>query len=242
MGGVQGLFWKSYMALAGAAAVPALFQVLFEKLTSAALDEFGLLLSVHEDLESLRSTLLTIHDVLEDAEKRSTREKALRNWLSRLKDASFDADDVLDEFHMEMLHRKAMVMQNHVMGTVRRFFSPSNPFTFHFKMAHKIREIRERLDLIAAERTKFHLIQGSSSGSGSGSDLRTGGRQTNSFVNQSEVYGRDDDQESVVRFLTEMDDERGLSILPIVGMGGLGKTALAQLDFNDERTKGYFEL
>lgn len=229
------------MALAGAAAVSALFQVLFEKLISSAMDELGLLLNVHADLETLRNTVLTVRDVLEDAEKRSVTEKVVSNWLSKLKDAAFDADDVLDEFRSVMIHHKATIMQSrHVMGKVRSFFSPSNPFTFHLKMARKIREITERLDLIAAERTKFHLIQGS--GSSLETRIRSGGRRTNSYVNESEVYGRNDDKERIIHFLTEMGDERSISMLPIVGMGGLGKTTLAQLAFNDERTKSHLDL
>lgn len=52
------------------------------------------------------------------------------------------------------------------------------------------------------------------------------------FLNESEVYGRDEDRESAVHFLNEMGSERDLSVLSVIGMGGLGKTMLAQLVFN----------
>jgi len=55
------------------------------------------------------------------------------------------------------------------------------------------------------------------------------GRQANSFMNESEVYGTDDDQEIVVRFLTEMDDERGLSIYSWYGRPGEDCTCTIRL-------------
>jgi len=59
--------------------------------------------------------------------------------------------------------------------------------------------------------------------------------------NESVIYGRDEDREFVFNWLTS-DTHNNLSILSIVGMGGLGKTSLAQHVFNDPRIEGKFDI
>ncbi|MCI09481.1 NBS-LRR resistance protein, partial [Trifolium medium] len=63
-------------------------------------------------------------------------------------------------------------------------------------------------------------------------------RQTSSFIAEPKVYGRDHDKENIVQFLlTQARDCEFLSVYPIVGLGGVGKTTLAQLVYNDHRLK-----
>ncbi|KAL8458026.1 hypothetical protein ACS0TY_035776 [Phlomoides rotata] len=46
----------------------------------------------------------------------------------------------------------------------------------------------------------------------------------------------------LVEILVASDHESGVQVLPLVGMGGIGKTTLAQLVFNDSRVRMCFEL
>ncbi|KAG1333978.1 putative disease resistance protein RGA4 [Cocos nucifera] len=217
------------------AVVSPVLKLVIDKLDSRFWEEvLGSVAGVHSNIERLRSVLSTINDVLDDAERRSISDKALTGWLRKLRDAAFDADDVVDEFQYEALRRRNQ-RRYQLIGTVSEFVSPNNQIAFRLKMVYKIKKIHKRLDEIAEERSKFHLAGGSTPG-------RALDRETFSIVDESKVYGRDEDKEKIINFLVGADDCNDVSVLPIVGLGGVGKTTLAQLAYNDQGIKEHFDL
>ena len=60
---------------------------------------------------------------------------------------------------------------------------------------------------------------------------------THSYVDVSNIIGRDLEKENILRMLMQPsnDEQENVSVIPIIGIGGMGKTALAKLVFNDER-------
>ncbi|GLT62916.1 hypothetical protein SLA2020_355180 [Shorea laevis] len=207
-------------------------------LGSLAAKEIGLLWGVKDEIESLRNTVSTIEDVLLDAEeKHAAGDRAVTRWLGRLEDAMFDADDLLDAVSTEALRREVMTRDKKAKQ-VRIFFSKSNQLAFRLKMAHKIKAIRERLDAINADRQGFLLEVRHVE------ETRVGGKRdnTHSIVCAEAVIGRDEDKKAVIDRLLDSNVEENVTIHPIVGIGGLGKTTLAQLIFNDDQIQKHFQL
>nr|XP_023882073.1 putative disease resistance protein RGA3 [Quercus suber] len=123
---------------------------------------------------------------------------------------------------------------------VSHFFSSSNPLAVHFAMAHKIKSIRESLDAIDAVKNTFNLAKGLEE------DKKVSmpeGRETHSSVSPDvNIVGRDDDKEKIIHLLMQQNAGRKVGVIPIVGMGGLGKTTLAKLAYNDDRVVVDFQL
>ncbi|KAJ6370809.1 hypothetical protein OIU77_001337 [Salix suchowensis] len=98
--------------------------------------------------------------------------------------------------------------------------------------------MREKLDDIADDKNNFGLA--SKVGDIGANHTYDASRLTSSLVNESEILGRGKEKEELVNILlTNADD---LSINAVWGMGGLGKTTLAQLVYNEERVKQQFHL
>ncbi|KAK9081874.1 hypothetical protein Syun_031794 [Stephania yunnanensis] len=85
------------------ALVSSLLDLIFGNLNSALVQEFGQARGFKKELQKLESTLSTIHAVIHDAEEKQTKSNAVKNWLAKLKDVAYDADDVLDDFATEAL-------------------------------------------------------------------------------------------------------------------------------------------
>ncbi|XP_030949108.1 putative disease resistance protein RGA4 [Quercus lobata] len=203
-----------------------------ELLGSFTLPEVKLAFGVQTEIEKLTSTVSTIQAVILDAEKQSSHNHQIKDWLRKLKDVLHDADDLLDDFSTQVLRHKVMRKKK-----VRIFSSSSNRIAFSPKMGRQIKAIKKRLNAIAKDKEDFHFIQ-----SFIEPQVMSRDRETYSFVLEDEVVGRENDKEVIIELLFDDNVVDNISIIPIVGIGGLGKTTLAQLVYNDQSVNKNFEL
>ncbi|XP_030942837.1 putative disease resistance protein RGA4 [Quercus lobata] len=214
-------------------------QTIIESLGSSTLQPIGSIWGVKDDLEKMKNTVLAIQAVLQDAEEQQVENHQVKHWLMNLRDAVYDADDLLSEFTTHVLQQKVMDGDK-IVKKVRIFFSSSNPVVFGFEMARKLKAMRERFNDISNDRDQFQLKL---VGCPLETRVLTRGRdQTHSFVTDEEVIGREKDKQAIIDLLLDFDVEDNVSFISIVGIGGLGKTTLAQYVFNDEKVQTQFEL
>ncbi|KAL5102431.1 hypothetical protein RYX36_006758 [Vicia faba] len=192
-------------------------------------NEFATISGIKSKAQKLSTTLELINAVLEDAEHKQLTNRSIKLWLQQLKDAVYVLDDILDECLFE---------SDRLKGTSS--FKPKN-IMFRREIGNKFKEIISRFDQIADNKNKFLLQVG---GSVRESSIEVADwRQTTSVIAEPKVYGREDDKEKIVQFfLTQAKDSHLLSVYPIVGLGGVGKTTLAQLVYNDRRVSVSFDI
>ncbi|KAG2669692.1 hypothetical protein I3760_14G044700 [Carya illinoinensis] len=207
---------------------------IIESFGSRALKEIGLFWGATADqLEKLKNTVSTIQAVLLHAEEQGSVNGEVRDWLEKLEDVVYDADDLMDAFSTDYLLREMKMAKK-----VGIFFSKSNQTVYNLKMGHKIKAIRQKLDAIANVR-EFHLEERPTD-----IGVRASKRDdTHSYVSEEEIIGRDGDKENIItRLISDSDIKENVGIIPITGIGGLGKTTLAQCIFNDWKVDEHFQL
>ncbi|KAI3409220.1 uncharacterized protein J3R85_019578 [Psidium guajava] len=212
---------------------------LVEKLTSSAFEEIQLVWGIKDDREKLKNMLEMIQKVLADAEQKQTKEKAVRHWLSKLENFRYDAEDVLDEFEAKALQSRARSTEHLTFKKkVCYLFSWLSNLIFQFKMAHKMKDLRERLEGINKERTVLNLS------SIVFEKAIVQRKETHSFVSVLNVVGRNEDKKRLIDLLMRSADGRAgkIAVIPIIGIGGIGKTTLAKLVYMDGRVNEHFEL
>jgi hypothetical protein len=109
-------------------------------------------------------------------------------------------------------------------------------------LVSKIEEISARFNDIVTRKNQLNLKESADRGR---SNRRRGRLPSTSLVIDSHVYGREKDKEAILQVLLgercrDAGDE--VSVIPILGMGGIGKTTLAQLLFHDEKVQSFFDI
>ncbi|KAJ0044508.1 hypothetical protein Pint_05337 [Pistacia integerrima] len=208
---------------------------ILKELGSLAVQEGELAWGVNDEIRKLNNTINTIKLVLLDEEQHSKMNHVVIDWIQRLKGAFYEADDLLDDFSTELQRREVMT-ENKLIKEVCIFFSKSNQIAYSIKMAHKIKAIKEKLDAINIDRN-FDLKESLEE-----KRVMNIERETHSFIRAEHVIGRNDDKNKVIQLLLDSNTDENISIISICGFGGLGKTALAQLLYNDEHIINHFQL
>ncbi|KAK2375530.1 putative disease resistance protein RGA3 [Trifolium repens] len=207
----------------------ALVGAVISQLAPYARDEYTTFKYVNKHAEKLSSNLDAIHAVLKDAEEKQITSDAVKHWLHNLTDAAHILDDILDECSIVSEAKRD------------KKFSIFHPRKLYARrsIGQKMKKVAERIDAIAEQRKQLKLHSGMVERRLEDDEWR----QTTSVITEPQILGRDEDREKIVEFLLRHAcDREELSVYSIVGHGGYGKTALAQLVFNDERVDTHFDL
>ncbi|XP_054815028.1 putative disease resistance RPP13-like protein 1 [Prosopis cineraria] len=219
--------------IVGGAFLSSFLQVAFDKMMSLEVREYFRGRTLDTSLmKKLKIALLSINSVIDDAEDKQFSDANVVAWLTELKHAVFDADDLLDEINYEAYKQEMEPeTQAGLTGKVRRFFHFSS---FDKEFDSRMKQLLENLEFLESRKTALGLKEVKCGAFETSTKL-----PTTSLVDQAGTYGRDDEKEIIIEQLL---NDSGFSVISLVGMGGLGKTTLAQLVYNDERVEAEFDI
>ncbi|PWA58363.1 NBS-LRR resistance-like protein [Artemisia annua] len=216
----------------------ALLQVIFEKLTSAALNKIARSKEIHSELKKWGRKLSQIEAFLEDASQKEVTKVAVKQWLNDLQHLAYDIEDILDALATDTMHHEFTNESEGISSKVRKLIPTCcTNFSLSTRLEGKLNSITTRLQELIDEKNNLGLIE-----KDGGSKNKNRSYQT-SLVDASSIVGREGDKKELLQKLLGNEPcSQNFSVVPIVGMGGMGKTTLARLLYDDKQVKDHFEL
>ncbi|XP_022764822.1 putative disease resistance protein At3g14460 [Durio zibethinus] len=186
-------------------------------------------------LRQIESSLEVIRAVLLDAEEKQIVDRSVKVWLENVRDVAYDVEDLLDEILFDAQKRELQAASRTAKPWASIFGSGSGQ-RYGKGFRSKMKKIVAELDELATVTSKFRLVASESKVSGPDHFATT------SFVDESSIFGREKEKAEIVGLLLSEDANSGVGAIGIIGMGGCGKTTLAQLAYNDDTVRMHFEL
>ncbi|KAL0908658.1 hypothetical protein M5K25_023163 [Dendrobium thyrsiflorum] len=217
---------------------------------------------LHTDMKEALERLQKLHPVIQSVIFACNKAQIidqnpdLNRWLWKLRDAIDEADDLLDDFeymkHEEQLtknndeteKRKSSSSTSFLLESVCKIFKVSNRTIKMHPNLNRLKEVVQKLDKVSAEVSTFlHLLESTKQQEQQHELYKT--RETGSFPG-NDLIGRGKEKEFVMQWLMKPSNEhqgtdlyRNISLLSIVGHGGMGKTTLLQHVYENEMTEEF---
>ncbi|KAG1341978.1 putative disease resistance protein RGA1 [Cocos nucifera] len=157
----------------------------------------------------------------------------------------YDADDIIDECRIEgwkvQSSKQLQPLKLNTPARCHSFLFPCfSRVAFHHEIGKKIKDLNIKLEDISKERQELQLVSITGEQRNSQMAHRIC-RETSSEYLESDIVGIDEEASNLVQLL--MDRNRGRNLVyAIVGMGGIGKTTLAQKIFSTEQIRAHFDI
>ncbi|KAJ1276839.1 hypothetical protein BS78_05G246600, partial [Paspalum vaginatum] len=211
-----------------------------KKLQDIFMEEAIMILGVEKDLKELQQTMNQIQCFLNDAEQKRTEESAVNNYLGELKDAMYDADDIIDLARVEgnKLLAEGSSSSRKSSSCTRLSLYPCLPnVRKRHNIAIRIRNFNTELDKISKLGERFLHLKNMQPKENISSwrKIETSDLVEPNLVGKETWLGC----ARLVDLICANMGKKAFKV-GIVGPGGIGKTTMAQKIYNNNKIKGNF--